>query len=140
MLFLSLAGICVHAEDRLSIGAVGQELFHLGTGLAVGRVCGPFFCEEGGVLGLEGLDRGELLQAPVIESLLCGTVQKYLLLVLGIIPFRVAGGFVGAEGLPRPQIVYDLLFQRLDLGHSRLRRFQLLGQGAAFFARGLGSA
>ena len=83
MLFLSLAGICVHAEDRLSICAVGQELFHLGSGLAVGRVCGSFLCEEGGVLGLQSLDRGQLLQAPVIERLLCRTVQKYLLLVLG---------------------------------------------------------
>ena len=45
----------------LGVGAVGQELFHLGSGLAVGRVCGSLFGEEGGILGLEGLDRGELL-------------------------------------------------------------------------------
>ena len=83
MLFLSLAGICVHAEDHLGVGAVGQELFHLGSGLAVCRVCGSLLCEEGGVLGSQSLDRGQLLQAPVIERLLCRTVQKYLLLVLG---------------------------------------------------------
>lgn len=83
MLFLSFAGICVHAEDRLGVGAVGQELFHLGSGLAVGRVCGPFLCEEGGVLGLQSLDRGELFQPQVIEVLLRSSVQKYLLFVLG---------------------------------------------------------
>ncbi len=83
MLFLSLAGICVHAEDHLGVGAVGQELFHLGTGLTVGRVCGSFLCEEGGVLGLQSLDRGEFFQPQIIERLLCRTVQKYRLLVLG---------------------------------------------------------
>lgn len=67
----------------LGVGAVGQQLFHLGSGLMVFRVCGSLFYEECGVLGLEGLDRGELLQAPVIEVLLCRAVQKYLLLVLG---------------------------------------------------------
>lgn len=68
---------------RLGVSAVGQQLFHLGSGLTVGRVCGSFLCEEGGILGLEGLDRGELLQTPFIEGLLRGTVQKYLLFVLG---------------------------------------------------------
>ena len=140
MLFLSLAGICVHTKYSLGIGAVGQELFHLGPGLAVGRVCGSLFGEEGGILGLEGLDRGQLFQPQVIERLLCRTVQKYLLLVLGIIPLRVAGGFIRKEGLSRPQIDDDLLFQLLDLGHFRLCRLQLLSQDAALLARGLGSA
>lgn len=67
----------------LSVGAVGQQLFHLGSGLAVRWVCGSLLCEEGGVLGLQSLDRGQLFQAPVIERLLRGTVQKYLLFVLG---------------------------------------------------------
>ena len=67
----------------LGVGAVGQELFHLGSGLAVGRVCSTLFSEEGGVLSLQSLDRGQLFQPQVIERLLCRTVQKYLLLVLG---------------------------------------------------------
>ena len=83
MLFLSLAGIFVHAEDRLGVGSVGQELFHLGSGLAVCRVCGSLLCEKGSVLGLQSLDRGEFFQPQIIERLLCRTVQKYLLLVLG---------------------------------------------------------
>ena len=45
----------------LGVGAVGKQLFHLGSGLAVGRVCGSLLCEEGGVLGLQSLDSGELL-------------------------------------------------------------------------------
>lgn len=68
---------------RLGVSAVGQQLFHLGSGLTVCRVCGSLFYEEGGVLGLEGLDRGQLFQPQVIERLFCRTVQKYLLLVLG---------------------------------------------------------
>ena len=83
MLFLSLTGICVHAEDRLGVGAVGKQLFHLGSGLAVCRVCGSLFSKEGSVLGLQSLDRGEFFQPQIIECLLCRTVQKYLLLVLG---------------------------------------------------------
>ena len=46
---------------RLGVSAVGQQLFHLGSGLAVGRVCSSLLCEEGGVLGLQSLDSGELL-------------------------------------------------------------------------------
>ena len=83
MLFLLFISLCIDVKYRLSVGAVGQELFHLGSGLMVFRVCGSFLCEEGGVLGLQSLDRGELLQAPVIEVLLRGAVEKYLLFVLG---------------------------------------------------------
>ena len=140
VLFLLFISLCIDIKYRLGISAKGQQLFHLGTRLTVCRVCGSLLCQEGGVLGLQSLDRGQLLQAPVIEVLLRGAVQKDIMLVLGIIPLRVAGGFIRAEGLPRPQVVYDLLFQLLDLCHSRLRRLQLLGQGAALLARGLGSA
>ena len=68
---------------RLGVSAVGQELFHLGSGLAVGRVCISLFSEKGGILSLQSLDRGQLFQPQVIEVLLRGAVQKYLLLVLG---------------------------------------------------------
>ena len=61
MLFLLFISLCIDVKYRLGVSAVGQELFHLGSGLAVGRVCGSLFGEEGGILGLEGLDRGELL-------------------------------------------------------------------------------
>lgn len=85
MLFLSLAGICVHAENSLGVGAVGQKLFHLGSGLAVGRVCGSFLCEEGGVLGLQSLDRGEFFNprslnaffAARCRSISCSCSAKY---------------------------------------------------------------
>ena len=50
----------------LGVGAVGQELFHLGSGLTVCRVCGSFLCEEGGVLGSQSLDRGEFFQPQII--------------------------------------------------------------------------
>ena len=83
MLFLSFAGICVHAEDRLGVGAVGQKLFHLVPRLTVCRVCGSLLCEKSGVLSLQCLDRGQLFQPQIIERLLCRTVQKYILLVLG---------------------------------------------------------
>ena len=83
MLFLPPVRLYIDVKYRLSVGAVGQQLFHLGTGLTVGRVCGSFLCEEGGILSLQSLDRRELFQPQVIERLLCRTVQKYLLLVLG---------------------------------------------------------
>ena len=83
MLFLLFISLCIDVKYRLGVGAVGQQLFHLGSGLAVGRVCGPFLCEEGGVLGLQSLDRGKLFQPQIIERFLCSSVQKYLLFVLG---------------------------------------------------------
>lgn len=83
MLFLLFISLCIDVKYSLGVGAVGKQLFHLGSGLMVFRVCGSLFYEEGGVLGLEGLDRGELLQPQVIEVLLRSSVQKYLLFVLG---------------------------------------------------------
>ena len=52
MLFLLFISLCIDVKYRLGVSAVGQELFHLGSGLAVGRVCGSLFGKEGGVLGL----------------------------------------------------------------------------------------
>lgn len=83
MLFLLFISLCIYVKYRLGISAVGQQLFHLGSGLTVCRVCGSLLCQKGGVLGLQSLDRGQLLQAPVIEVLLRGAVQKNILLVLG---------------------------------------------------------
>ena len=78
-----ISNVFLSTKYRLGVSAVGQQLFHLGSGLTVGRVCGSFLCEEGGVLGLQSLDRGEFFQPQIIERLLCRAVQKYLLLVLG---------------------------------------------------------
>ena len=83
MLFLLPVSLGIDVKYRLSVGAVGKQLFHLGSGLAVGRVCGSLFSEEGGVLGLQSLDRGQLFQPQIIEVILRSSVQKYILLVLG---------------------------------------------------------
>ena len=51
MLFLPFIIFGIDTEDRLGVGAVGQEHFHLGPGLTVRRVCGSLFGQDGGVLG-----------------------------------------------------------------------------------------
>lgn len=73
MLFLPFIILGIDTEDRLGVGAVGQEHFHLGPGLTVRLVCGSLFGEEGGVLGImplreaggfvraEGLSRSQVV-------------------------------------------------------------------------------
>ena len=83
MLFLLSVSLGIDVKYRLGVGAVGKQLFHFRSGLAVGRVCGSLLGKESGILGLQSLDRGQLFQPQIIERLLCRAVQKYLLLVLG---------------------------------------------------------
>lgn len=53
--------VCVLAENLLRIGAVGEQLFHLVPRLPVLSISRFFLGEQGGVFGLQALDRRQLL-------------------------------------------------------------------------------
>ena len=68
MLFLLPVSLGIDVKYSFGVGAVGQELFHLGSGLAVRRVCVSFFGEEGGVLGLQSLTEGSFLRTRSLNA------------------------------------------------------------------------
>ena len=108
---------------------LGAIPYLIDIGVGVGRF---FHRQQCGVLGVQRLDRGELLQAQGIKMLLCSLVQQDVGLMLLPEPPGITALAVGNIGIAGLDVVDDLRPQDGDLCHAGFRRFDFVGQLSVF--------
>lgn len=82
-----------------------------------------FLCHQRGIFGLQTLDGGELLNALVIEKLLCRLVECDLTFMLRKKLLGVTGLAVGNIGITGLGVIEDMSSHHGDLRHARFCGF-----------------
>ena len=89
--FIRFLLLLVQLQNAVDIGLSRQQLFHILAGFSVVGVGGFLLHQQFGVLGIQRLDGGELLEAKPIKIVLCGLVQRDLAFMLSKEFLRVTG-------------------------------------------------
>lgn len=90
--FIRFLLLLVQLQNTVDIGLVRQQLFHFLTGFSVVGVGRFLLRQQLGVLGIQRLDGGQLLEAKPIKIVLCGLVDRDL-------TFMLCKKFLGVPGL-----------------------------------------
>ena len=126
--FICFLLLLVQLQNTVDIGLGRQQLFHFLTGLAVVGVDGFLLRQQLGVLGIQRLDGGQLLEAQSIKIVLCGLMDRDLTFMLCKKFLGVPGLAIGNVGVAGLGITHDMLPQHGNLGHACFRRFDPCGK------------
>ena len=90
--FIRFLLLLIQLQNTVDIGLGRQQLFHFLTGFSVVGVGRFLLRQQLGVLGIQRLDGGQLLEAQSIKIVLCGLVDRDL-------TFMLRKKFLGVPGL-----------------------------------------
>lgn len=90
--FIRFLLLLVQLQNTVDIGLGRQQLFHFLAGFSVVGIGGFLFRQQLGVLGIQRLNGGQLLEAKPIKIVLCGLVDRDL-------TFMLRKKFLGVPGL-----------------------------------------
>ena len=90
--FIRFLLLLIQLQNTVDIGLGRQQLFHFLTGFSVVGVGRFLLRQQLGVLGIQRLDGGQLLEAQSIKIVLCGLVDRDL-------AFMLCKNFLGVPGL-----------------------------------------
>ena len=89
--FIRFPLLLIQLQNTVDIGLGRQQLFHFLTGFSVVGVGRFLLRQQLGVLGIQRLDGGQLLEAQSIKIVLCGLVDRDLAFMLSKEFLRVTG-------------------------------------------------
>ena len=101
--------LLIHLQDTVDIGLGRQQRFHFLTGFSVVGVGRFLLRQQLGVLGIQRLDGGQLLEAKPIKIVLCGLVDRDLTFMLCKKILGVPGLAIGNVGIAGLGITHDTM-------------------------------
>lgn len=106
--FIRFLLLLIQLQNTVDIGLSRQQLFYFFTGFSVVGVGRFLLRQQLGVLGIQRLDGGQLLEAQSIEIVFCGLVDRDLAFMLCKKFLGVPGLAIGNVGVAGFSVVDDL--------------------------------
>ena len=107
--FIRFLLLLIQLQNTVDIGLGRQQLFHFLTGFSVVGVGRFLLRQQLGVLGIQRLDGGQLLEAQSIKIVLCGLVDRDLAFMLCKKFLGVPGLAIGNVGIAGLGITHDTM-------------------------------
>ena len=126
--FIRFLLLLIQLQNTVDIGLGRQQLFHFLTGFSVVGVGRFLLRQQLGVLGIQRLDGGQLLEAQSIKIVLCGLVDRDLAFMLCKKFLGVPGLAIGNVGIAGLGVIDNMLPQHGNLGHACFRSLNPCGK------------
>ena len=126
--FIRFLLLLIQLQNTVDIGLGRQQLFHFLTGFSVVGVGRFLLRQQLGVLGIQRLDGGQLLEAQSIKIVLCGLVDRDLAFMLCKKFLGLPCLAIGNVGIAGLGITHDMLPQHGNLGHALFRSLDPCGK------------